>query len=397
MTATCSTAELPTPTGLTKRRPVFWNGNTSFSIYAEMSKQLVEMGWMCDNRPSAITLCSVVLGDRFTIPYHVLRAHRRAPSEPRVWVNYFKGSHRLTLKAPMAAALSPIDSGSPPSWLPQTFVLCSDPTKKGVKDQRDALGAMFASHRLWIAKPSSGCKGADVFVAESLSDILDHVDKHKAVFVVQHYIERPLLVRGLRKFDIRVWALLVDPYRMYMYSEGSCRTASVPFTTGDLSNKLVHLTNHCLQEGADAFGTFEEDNEIMLTQLFPHVVDQLSVVGRSRCCRSEDDEPEPQLFDQVVTSQMASIIRQTLECVREEIEVLDSDPYRCFQFFGYDFIVDEDLCVSLLEINGSPGAAQRLLPQIVKGIIDVVIGPSNASPERCDNITADQQSLWRVI
>ena len=50
-----------------------------------------------------------------------------------------------------------------------------------------------------------------------------------------------------RKFDIRHWVLLLHDGSMWALSDGSCRTASVPYIDGCWSNAFVHLTNHSVQ------------------------------------------------------------------------------------------------------------------------------------------------------
>lgn len=49
-----------------------------------------------------------------------------------------------------------------------------------------------------------------------------------------------------------------------------------------------------------------------------------------------------------------------------------------FQLYGYDFIIDSDFRLWLLEINGAPAAADRLKPCIAKDIIALCIGESAA-------------------
>ena len=67
-------------------------------------------------------------------------------------------------------------------------------------------------------------------------------------WVLQKYIERPLLLRGRRKFDMRAWVLVTANYDVLLYREGVLRTGSVPFSLDNFSDSFVHLTNHCIQE-----------------------------------------------------------------------------------------------------------------------------------------------------
>lgn len=47
-------------------------------------------------------------------------------------------------------------------------------------------------------------------------------------YVVQKYIERPLLIKG-RKFDIRVWALVTHNRELFFFQEGYIRLTSEQF------------------------------------------------------------------------------------------------------------------------------------------------------------------------
>ena len=66
-------------------------------------------------------------------------------------------------------------------------------------------------------------------------------------FVIQKYIERPLLINN-RKFDIRIWVLLNHNLAFFMFKEGYMRTSSEVFTTDpvQLLNPFVHLTNNAI-------------------------------------------------------------------------------------------------------------------------------------------------------
>lgn len=47
--------------------------------------------------------------------------------------------------------------------------------------------------------------------------------------------------------------------------------------------------------------------------------------------------------------------------------------YQSFQLFGFDFMVDEELKVWLIEVNGAPACAQKLYAELCQGIVDVAI------------------------
>ena len=64
-------------------------------------------------------------------------------------------------------------------------------------------------------------------------------------WLVQKYIERPLLYKG-RKFDIRVWALVTSKIEIYFYTNGYLRTSSDDYDLNN-ENNYIHLTNNCLQ------------------------------------------------------------------------------------------------------------------------------------------------------
>lgn len=47
------------------------------------------------------------------------------------------------------------------------------------------------------------CKGKDIFISDNIEEILAFVDEQTQGYVVQEYIENPLLLDNNRKFDIR--------------------------------------------------------------------------------------------------------------------------------------------------------------------------------------------------
>ena len=97
---------------------------------------------------------------------------------------------------------------------------------------------------MWVVKPASLNQGKGIEVMTSARDIVSLVfskNNNIQYWVVQKYIERPFLYKQ-RKFDIRVWALVTDDYRIYVYREGYLRTSSTSYDTSN-NNQAVHLTN----------------------------------------------------------------------------------------------------------------------------------------------------------
>ena len=121
----------------------------------------------------------------------------------------------------------------------------------------------------WILKRTDGAHGDDIMLMDSKADILDFLDAQEdpktPAWLVQKYVERPLLLEGSRKFDMRMWVLLDSQFNIRVFREGVLRTCSVPFTLDDLSNNYAHISNHGLQEKHADFGSKEEGNELMFS------------------------------------------------------------------------------------------------------------------------------------
>lgn len=101
---------------------------------------------------------------------------------------------------------------------------------------------------------------------KSQGSSLNLVKSHK--FVVQKYIEKPLLIEG-RKFDARVWALVDQDMNLYWFKEGYLRLSSEEFTLDDaqIEDKYVHLTNNAVQKYGKNYGKHESGNIISLNEL----------------------------------------------------------------------------------------------------------------------------------
>lgn len=84
------------------------------------------------------------------------------------------------------------------------------------------------TNNVWICKPCYNARGLGIFCFNKKADIISTFSKKAPTpKVVQKYVERPLLLRGinlankseLRKFDIRQWVLVtsLEPLQVYVF------------------------------------------------------------------------------------------------------------------------------------------------------------------------------------
>lgn len=86
--------------------------------------------------------------------------------------------------------------------------------------------------------------------------------------ILQRYVCNPLLFNG-RKFDIRTYGLVQSTpsgIKGYVYSGGYLRTSQQLFSTANLADKFVHLTNDAIQKHGRHYGRFESANKLTYTQ-----------------------------------------------------------------------------------------------------------------------------------
>ncbi|XP_025157802.1 tubulin glycylase 3A-like [Harpegnathos saltator] len=81
----------------------------------------------------------------------------------------------------------------------------------------DPQYAMSGMRGIWILKPSDLCCGNGIVISHDLADILRKVaEKPKDYYIVQKYIECPLLVKET-KFDIRLWYLVTSTFPLTIW------------------------------------------------------------------------------------------------------------------------------------------------------------------------------------
>ncbi|KAJ6667015.1 hypothetical protein lerEdw1_019018, partial [Lerista edwardsae] len=294
-------------------------------------------------------------------------------------VNYYRGTDKLCRKAPLVKLIktSP-ELAESCTWFPESYMIYPTnlktpvaPAQNGMQhlinntrtDEREVFLASYQKRKdngegnVWIAKASAGAKGQGILISSEATELLDFIDNQGQVHVIQKYLERPLLLEpGHRKFDIRSWVLLDHQYNIYLYREGVLRTSSEPYNSANLLDKTSHLTNHCIQkEYSKNYGRYEEGNEMFFEEFNQYLKSALNVT-----------------LENTILLQVKNIIRSCLMSIEPAISTKHL-PYQSFQLLGFDFVVDEDLKVWLIEVNGAPACAQKLYAELCQGIVDVAI------------------------
>jgi hypothetical protein len=128
----------------------------------------------------------------------------------------------------------------------------------------------------------------------------------------------------------------------------------------------VHLTNNCLQKYGDNYGKHEDGNTLGFERLQDYLDREFAEYGIK--------------VEEHFMARIKDIIIDTILSVKGA----QLNPYKrkhCFELFGYDFLIDEDFRVWLIEVNTNPyfGVANEyiadLLPKMIDDMTRIVVDP----------------------
>ena len=169
--------------------------------------------------------------------------------------------------------------------------------------------------------------------------------------IIQKYIEKPFLYKG-RKCDIRIWVLISHKMKVYIFKEGHLKASSVNYNKDDFDS-FIHITNYSLQKYNKSFAKYEKGNEISF-QTFQNFI----------------NENNPFNFREEIFPKFTEIVKLTALSVKNKINMNNSS--YCFEIFGYDFMMDEEKNVYLIEINTNPGLeiSSDIIAELIPRMID---------------------------
>lgn len=238
-------------------------------------------------------------------------------------------------------------------------------------DARNAQASIEGCANVWIAKPAGKSRGRGIACVTRLEDLRAHVkaqasgalDEQQSRWVVQKYIERPLVIHR-RKFDVRQWVLLTStaPLTVWVYDQPYLRFCAEDYAVSDVGNPFRHLSNNSVAKHSDAFGrdALGEGN-MWRVETFKKYLHSMG-------------HPESD-WDTVVAPQIRSAVVDSLRCAEDTLEPRKNT---C-ELFGYDFVVDERMKVWLLEVNSSPSMehstpiTEELCPRAFDDVFKVIV------------------------
>ncbi|CAI2727646.1 unnamed protein product [Schistosoma spindalis] len=203
---------------------------------------------------------------------------------------------------------------------------------------------------IWIMKPIAKSQGKGIFLFRKLKEIEAwkrtgmRFEQQQSIsdtqnrelpetYVVSRYITNPYLLCG-RKFDLRVYVLVTsfNPLKVWVYRDGFARFSNTRFSLDSIDDQYIHLTNIAVQKTAPDYDA-EKGCKWSIGRLRRHL---LSIYGYKKVA---------ELFHQVDIIFIGSLL---------SVQKIIINDKRCFELYGYDILLDDNLRPWLLEINACP-------------------------------------------
>ncbi|XP_039281000.1 LOW QUALITY PROTEIN: probable tubulin polyglutamylase TTLL1 [Nilaparvata lugens] len=264
-------------------------------------------------------------------------------------------------------------------FIPVTFVLPAD-YNMFVEEYRKS------PQSTWIMKPCGKSQGAGIFLINKLSKLKRWSRESKTPFnpslvkesyVISRYIDNPLLIGG-KKFDLRLYVLVTSfrPLKAYLFKLGFCRFCTVKYDTSiqELDNMFVHLTNVSVQKHGGEYNSMHGG--------------KLSVQNLRLYLESTRGK--------AVTESLFTNISWLIVHSLKAVSYIMANDRHCFECYGYDIIIDNQLKPWLVEVNAAPSLTSttvndRILKyKLIDNILNIVLPPDGIPDIRWNKIPSPE-------
>jgi tubulin---tyrosine ligase len=181
-------------------------------------------------------------------------------------------------------------------------------------------------------------------------------------FVIQKYIEKPLLYKGY-KFDIRVLVLYTTNCELFIFPESYIRLSSYEYSPDNL-NYYVHLTNNAVQCNSRNYGSLCDGNIFGMTDFEKHIkAEEKAKHAERQQNQTGSQEPIEDSSAKFDGTYFMSEIKKAVEICFDAGHALINPNHRVniFELFGFDFMIDENYKVWLIECNNVPSLSESNL------------------------------------
>jgi hypothetical protein len=222
-------------------------------------------------------------------------------------------------------------------------------------------------------------------------------------FVIQKYIEKPLLYKGY-KFDLRVFVLFTHQRELLVFEDAYVRLSSLPYDP-QKKNYLIHLTNNAVQVRSNSYGSIIKGNIMSISELEKEVIKN----QRNNSGEDANKGDKPKVTEGYFMEKIREIVKTTFDSTNQIIEKKKRE--FTFELFGYDFMIDEQLKVWLIEVNSNPSLGEsnkylskfmaRALDDMLKLTLDQIFP---RPPDTMENTAVQElppfdnnRNLWRSV
>ena len=172
-------------------------------------------------------------------------------------------------------------------------------------------------------------------------------------FVIQKYIEQPLLYKK-KKFDIRLFILVSQSGKLYVFRESYIRVSAYEYSLDDMQ-KFGHLNNIAIQKYSK---DYDQEKAIISVKELERYINQTK---------------DPHFnFEVHIRPKLNQIVAIMGALLMQKFTVSSRSNKNNFEIFGLDFMIDQFFKVWLIEANTNPAITTNnsFLDQLIPRMLD---------------------------
>ena len=247
------------------------------------------------------------------------------------------------------------------TYMPETYSYPQEKKEINYKFRNYKL----SKDNLWLVKPKKSSLGKGIHIFHKLED-------NPNDYIITKYVSNPHLINEF-KYDFRLYVLItgLSPLKMYLYKDGLVRftTEKYSLDLNKIDELYRHLTNVAINtknknEYRKAHNADTDEGSKWSFQVYKHYCEHNGIDFNK------------------IWKQMADISIKSILAVKDIfIKVIKSNGTKDknhFKLFGYDFLVDDNLKVHLIEVNSRPSLLMgdindlKLKPQLIADTLNIV-------------------------